>query len=255
MKKIVFCSFLLFLSSCSVQVYYQIFKTDSENSLITKDKILFEDNHCAISYNLWSKGGDPGFSIYNKTTNDLTIHLNKSFFILNGVAFEYFKNRTFSKSTNNGTTVISYSYPFYWPYNVTKVAGTNSASFSTSYIEKPELTIPPKTLITITEYTITDKRFNSCDLPKFPTKKRIKTLKFDKTNSPFVFYNRITYSTKNDTLIFENKFHVNEITNYPSSVIFSSIDTSSCGKKLDIPKRVFKNESPDKFYIKYSAER
>lgn len=254
MKKIILPIFTLLLTSCAVTNYYQVYKTVIDNGIVEKNKIVFEDNNCSVYYNLWAEGGNVGFSIYNKTESDLTIYLNKTFFVLNGVAYEYFQNRTFTKSSNNGTTVTSYLYPHYWNYNMTKVAGTSSTSFSVAYLEKPELIIPPKALINISEYNVTNARYTNCNLAKYPSRKNITTLKYSKDNSPFVFYNRITYSTQSDTLRLENKFYVSEITNYPETKMFTEIDTSDCGKKLDFPTQVFKNETPDKFYIKYTIE-
>lgn len=244
------------MTSCAITTdYYQVYKTNTDNGIVNKNKIVYEDNNCSVYYNLWTSGGDVGFSIYNKTESDLIIYLSKTFFVLNGVAYEYFQNRTFSKSSNSGTTVTSYIYPNDWNYNLAKVAGANSTSFSTSYIEKPELTIPPKTMINISEYNVVNARYTNCDLAKNPSRRNIKTLKYSKESSPFVFYNLITYSTKSDTIRLENKFYVSEITNYPSSELFTKIDTSTCGRKLDLPIEIFKSFTPDKFYIKYTTER
>jgi hypothetical protein len=256
MKKILLPIITLLLTSCAVSTeYYQVYKANIDNGIVDKNEIVFEDNNCKVYYNLWNEGGDVGFSIYNKTENDLTIYLTKTFFVLNGVAFEYFQNRTFSKSSNTGTTITSYNYPNYWNNNLGKVSGSSSTGFSTTYTEKPELTIPPKTLIRISEYNVTNERFANCDLSRFPNRKNIKSLKYIKENSPFVFYNRITYATKSDTLRLENKFYVSEITNYPANDMYGYIDTSACGRKLDFPIEVFKIVTPDKFYIKYTAVR
>ena len=256
MKKILLPIFTLLLTSCAVSTdYYQIYKTNIGNGIINDNKIMFEDNNCKVYYNLWNEGGDVGFSIYNKTESDLTIYLTKTFFVLNGVAYEYFQNRTFSKSANSGTSVTSYNYPNYWNNNLANVTGSSSTGFSTTYKEKPELTIPPKTLINISEYAVTNAFYKNCDLSEYPSRKNINTLKFNKENSPFEFYNIITYSTKIDTNKFENKFYVSEITNYPAYLLYKYIDSNACGKKLDFPIPVFKNVKPDKFYIKYSAVR
>ena len=252
MKKIIIPTLITLLTSCSpvVSSYYQVYKTTHENGKIKNNKVVFEDANCEVNYYLWKDYGDPGFSIYNKTDNDITLNLTKTFFVMNGVAYEYFQNRTFSKSTNNGTSFISN----YSNNSLTKVANSSSSSVSTSYNEKPELTIPPKTSINISEFNVTSKRFMNCDLLKYPTKKSIKTSKYEKDNSPFAFYNLITYSTNKDTLRLENKFYVNEITNYPSSEMFQLVDSSACGKALDYPYYEFNNPMPDRFYIKYSNE-
>ena len=245
MKKLIIPILFLLLSSCTVNNYYQVFQTTPDNGKTKNNEIVFEDTNCKVTYDLWAEFGDMGFSIYNSSENDIVVDLTKSFFVLNGVAYEYFQNRTFSKSSNTGTTVTSYNNPYYW--NVAKVAGTSSVSSSIAYMEKPQLTIPPKTSINISEYKVTRERYVDCDLEKFPSKKTIKTLKFDKSNSPFVFYNLITYITKRDTTRLENKFYVNEITNYPSSEMFSRVDTIDCGIRLEFPIFVFRNSPPENF--------
>ena len=258
MKKLNLLFLVIFFTSCMTTKYYQVYKAKTDDGKLTKDKIVFEDKSCSVAYNLWENGGGIGFSIYNKTENDLTIDLTKTFFVLNGVAYEYFQNRTFSKSSSSSTALsTSYNYPYYyyWNWNISKVTETNSKSFSTSYVEKPELTIPAKTLINITEYRVTKARYVNCDLPKYPSRSKIKTLQFDKSNSPFVFYNLITYKTKGEASRIENNFFVSEITNYPSDEMFTKVDTSACGRHLAVPEKVFKDVAPDKFYFYYTKEK
>lgn len=255
MKKLIIPIFTIFLTACSPSVYYQVYKTVPDNGTIINHSIVFEDKNCKVSYDLWADEGDIGFTIYNKTENDLTIDLTKTFYVLNGVANEYFQNRVFSKSVNNATAVTKYKYPYYLNYyNVQKVEGTTSTTYGTSYTEKPELTIPPQTSITISEYHITSILYKDCKYSTHPKKKSIKTLSFDKTNSPLTFYNIITYKTKGETIRLENKFYASELTNLPPSKMFVTKDTSICGEKLDSPLEVFKRETPDKFYIKYSVK-
>ena len=87
------------------------------------------------------------------------------------------------------------------------------------------------------------------------TRKNLKKLKYSADNTPFSFYNIITYSTKTDTLKIENKFYVTEITNYPAPEMYTRVDSSVCGRELDFPIHIFKDATPDKFYIKYILER
>lgn len=251
MNKIILFALVLMMSSCTLTNYYQVFKTDTNNGFTDGSKLYFEDNNCIVYYNLWNVGGNVGFSIYNKTEDDLTLHLNRSFFVLNGIANEYYKNRIFSKSSNVGSATTTYNYNYSLDYIFSRTIGTNSAGISTSFIEKPELRIPSKTMINISEYIVTNERYVSCDLLRYPTKKEIKSLRFNENNSPFVFYNLITYSSKIDTTRFENKFYVNEITNYPQNEVLKLLTTSECGKPLSTPIKVFKDASPDKFYIRY----
>lgn len=254
MKKIIIPCMILLLTSCAETNFFQVYKTNTDDGTLANDKIVFDDKNCTVSYNLWAEGGDIGFNIYNKTESYLTVNLTKTFFVLNDVAYEYFQNRTFSKSSKVGTIVPPGVNRSFWNNNVANSIVSGVPGFSTSYIEKPELTIPSKTSVNISGYNIANSRYVDCDLLKYPMKKYIKTIKFDKTNSPFVFYNIITYSLKSDTSKLENKFYVSEITNYPSSEMFTSVDTSKCGGKLDFPIEVFKSYTPDKFYIKYTKK-
>ena len=253
MKNLHYFLISFFLTSCAVTDYYQVFKVNSESGTNGKDKIVFEDKNCIVEYNLWEDGGDIGFKIFNKTDNDLTVDLTKTFFVLNGVAYEYFQNRIFSKTSSSGTQRTFYPY-YYWYWQPSKITGTSSSSYSTSFNEKSELAIPSKTQIYISEYHIVNARYVNCDLLKTPSRSEMKTLKFDKSNSPFVFYNLITYRSKGDENRMENKFYVNEITNMPKSEIFMNRYVNQCGRKLDFPEKVFKDKSPDKFYFHYSVE-
>lgn len=250
MKKIIIPFVLLFLTSCVVSEYYQVYKTVPERGTVVHDKIVFSDRNCDVTYNLWSDGGDVGFKIYNKTDRYMSLDLTKTFFVINGDAYEYFRGRTISKSTNTASS-LSYNYWNYYLPQTTGFTTSNSYGLTTSVNEKSLLTIPPKTAITVSNFRITESRYVDCDLVKFPSRRQIKTLKFDKTNSPFVFYNLVHYTVDNDTAVLENRFFVSEITNYPAPEMFNRVDTSKCGRKLDIPIEVFKDASPDRFYFKY----
>ncbi|MDQ3049865.1 MAG: hypothetical protein M3Q95_03155 [Bacteroidota bacterium] len=88
----------LFLSSCTTMHYYQILRTSVDKGTIQEKKIVVEDTNCKITYDLWDEDGNIGFVMKNKTAQDLTLDLSKTFFVLNGYANVYFKNRVFSES-------------------------------------------------------------------------------------------------------------------------------------------------------------
>jgi hypothetical protein len=253
MKKLIFLNLIFLLASCKLTTFYQVYKTNAENGIIVNNQIVFEDENCTVYYNLWSEGGDVCFNVFNKTDHDISVDLTKSFFVLNGVAFEYYQNRTTLKSSSSISSVTTYNNPYSW--KSTKVSGTNTSTSSTSNTEKPELTIPSKTRVNFYEYHVINSRFIHCDLLKYPTGSNVKSVSFDKSNSPFVFYNIITYKSNNDTSRIEHRFYVNEIANFTEKIMFTKIDTSMCGRELDIPLKVFKNATPDRFYLKYSDER
>lgn len=249
----------VFLVSCTItRSYYQVFKAIPENGTIIKDQIVFEDKNCKVAYNLWgADGGDIGFGIYNKTDEDLILDLTKTFFIMNGVTYDYFQNSTSTKSNTRGTSLTTYNYPYYyyyWSRTSSRYSGTSSTTFSNTIVEKPQLIIPSKTQRIISEFRVTNSRYINCDLFKAPSARKVKTLQFEKSNSPFIFYNLITYRKGKDSARIENKFYVTEISNRPANQMFISVDTNSCGKSLSFPERIFKEVRPDNFYFRYTVE-
>jgi hypothetical protein len=270
MKKLLFIVALVtLLTSCNVASnYYQIYKTNTSDNLVKKgDFLVFEDENCSVTYNLWNDGGNVGFNIFNKSNKNLHLNLEESFFVFNGDANNYYKNRVFSNSVNSGaiysTSILTSKsvtgYNFLNLLQTNKVAlfsntGTvNSSGHSVSYNEEKIVNIPPNTSKYIVEYSINNSLYRDCDLYKYPTKKQINTKSFTKSDSPFVFSNKISYyiDSPDKLMKFDNAFFVSEITNYPESeAIYSKTDVN-CGQKSMTKSYYFNNKSPDKFYVKY----
>jgi|26BtaG_2_1085354.scaffolds.fasta_scaffold04198_4 hypothetical protein len=258
----------LYLTSCS-STFYQVYKTEAVGNLITTtNSLIYEDDNCRVSYNLWGEGGDAGFQFYNKTDQEITVNLEDSFFIINGIAHDYYQDRVFttstgaaasnSKSGSASTSVAGVNYLNLIQNNssqVTSSAGiVTSSGYSTAYNETRTINIPAKTSKIISEYTINRTVFRDCDLLRYPSKNKIKTQSFSKANSPIVFSNRISYKVgiTDEPIKFENEFYITEITNYPESEILESKSAEFCGQKSPSKSKYFKNVSADKFYIKYS---
>ena len=74
------------LTSCSPTIYYQIYQTKpvEENIAVNDNGVVFEDDNCVISYNFWKEGGDFGFKIYNKNSENIYLHMDECFFVKNG---------------------------------------------------------------------------------------------------------------------------------------------------------------------------
>jgi hypothetical protein len=244
---------LLFIASAVQNKFYQVYKTVPENAKLTENNITFEDENCKVVYNLWKDGGDIGFSIYNKTENDIVVNIDSSFFVLNGVAYDYYQNRIITKTSNVGSILTYNTYP-YWYLNTTRVAGSTSSSFATAYTESSSLIIPAKTSKSLSEYRVVNDFYSSCDIFKYPSKKEVKSLTFDKSNSPYIFYNLISYLSNGVTKRMENKFYVSEITNFPESEIVNTVNSTKCGKKSFNTVKVFKDISPNMFYIQYEKK-
>lgn len=97
---------VLALSSCK-STFYQVVTTQSENLKTEQNALFFEDENCKVYYNLWSEGGNAGFFFHNKTDMTIYVNLAESFFVKNGMAYDYSLNRTFSSSTSQSVTVQS----------------------------------------------------------------------------------------------------------------------------------------------------
>lgn len=267
------------LASCGVPVYYQMYKAvPTEQTLKNDNYYCYEDVNCKVTYDFWDEGGNIGFRFYNKTDQSIYLNLEQSFLVLNGVAYDYFRNRAFSYSSTSGFTntkttssykngsssasVIGVNYlsllqsnSIQAQYGAGSTSGVGliaSSGFTVSYNEDKVICIPAKTSKVITEYKITESLFRDCGLLKYPTKKQIKSLKFTKAESPIVFTNRITYNVElSEPIKFENEFYVAEISNYSEGDFLESTYDKYCGEKSANPVWYFKYASPDKFYIKY----
>jgi hypothetical protein len=212
-----------------------------------KDNLLvYEDQNCRVSYNLWEEGGNIGFRFYNKTNENIYLNLEESFYVLNGMAYNYFKNRTYTNSTSSGAANQQMNNAH--PVNII----TNQV-YSVSFNEEKIVCIPPKTSKIISEYTINKTLIRDCDLFKYPTKKKIKTKSYTVENSPIIFSNKIAYSVgqSKNLIRFENQFYISEITNYPEVELLESKIEEFCGESTGFLNTYLKNSSVDKFYIHY----
>ena len=82
------------LTSCVSTNFVQVYKAMPSDKLVMQDdRIVYEDDNCKITYYLWSEGGNIGFQFFNKTDKNIYVKLEESFFILNGVSYNYYRNR------------------------------------------------------------------------------------------------------------------------------------------------------------------
>lgn len=272
--KFLFCAVfsVVMLSSCVSTTFYQVYRVEPIDQLINKDNaLIFEDDNCKVSYNLWGEGGNIGFKFYNKTDKNIYLNLGESFFILNGSSYNYYRNRVYTTTVNSGLTttngIISTKavtglndLDFIQTNKISlnnTIGQTTSSGISVSIKEENILCIPPKTYKFISEYSVNSSLFRDCDLFQYPRNNQIITKKFTKEQSPIHFSNRISYSIgQNLELIkFENGFYVKEITNYPESEMIELKNDEFCGQVSYFLSEYFKNSSCDKFYIKYGVKQ
>jgi len=256
------------LASCRTTSYYQVYKVTPDDKITLKENFLvFEDDNCKVSYNLWGQNGNIGFVFLNKTSNNILLNMDECFFIVNGIASNYYQNREFSNTTSSGTSlshgtnatrsVTGTNYLDLLLTNRFSVSGSvgvlNSTGHTVSFVEEKMVCIPGMTSKIITEFMINESLFRDCTLLKYPKKNQIKSKSFSKAESPLVFSNRIVYTVgqTGKPVKFENEFSASQITNYPENALTETKTEEYCGQKGIGQTKSFKNVSPDKFYVKY----
>ncbi len=244
--------------SCKGVSYYQVYKTKSSTITSTGDKTMhYEDSQCRIDYNLWADKGDAGFTFYNKTEETIYIALDESFYVLNGMAYDYYQNRSFTnaQSTVAQTARTTGIAQLGWLslYNTASKTTTSGSSNSTTVAEAKIISIPSKTAKRISEFDINRTLFRDCDLYLYPTSRQVTSKNFSGDNSPLQFYNIIAYKvgTRETLTKVRNEFYVSEITNYPEKDITKMIRSEFCNEKSPRASLVFTEISPDKFYLHY----
>jgi hypothetical protein len=291
-SKITVILFVFTITSCQ-PLYYQVYNTKNNNNIqIKKDVLVYEDSNCAIIYDLWADGGNFSFKFINKTDNNVYIHLDESFYVKNGMAYNFYNNRIFSNTSfsfSSNSTSISSSiartsnssfsksrsvtgYNAYDLLQTNKLSKTNNFgisntfgvsntftstvgnSSSTTQIEEKIMIIPKKSAKIIYGFYINNGLFNISGLTRLPKKNEKSSIQFTKESSPLNFSNLISYSlNKEDKLIkIDNEFYVSEITNYDSKAIIEIINKDEKGKAIR-PRRYLRDSAPNKFYIKYNS--
>lgn len=246
------------LTSCATEkIFYQVYKTNSEGMRKNDKSVFYEDDTCKIIYNLWGDGGNFRFEFYNKTDQNIYVNLEESFFIMNGMANNYYKNRAFTYSSESATsrltgTAISPSITFY-----SSGERISSKSSSVTYNEEKIIIIPPKTSKILGEYAINTTVYRDCDLVLYPSKKQDEVKSFTKQESPYVFSNKIAYRVGKSGAsdIVENNFYVSEISNLSENKEIRNDYETFCGQASIEKKSFFLDVAPDKFYIEYKKTK
>ncbi len=284
---IVLIVIVVFMYSCiaTTQNYYQFYKIKPiGNITVNQTALVYEDENCSVSFDFWGNKGNAGYWFYNKSeTQNIYINKKECFFIFNGVAYDYYKNRTMSAVSSNNTSssvalgnsqsltsvmlsemsghsnTINYGSIFAYENNHSDIKGI-------SLLEQDIICVPPKSAKRISEYVINDVLYRDCNLFLKPSQNKITTSEFSQTNSPIVFSNRITYVVEgnNTPIKTEQSFYVSSITNYPRLYVTEKKEYKNLcedDKKAvgfyNKETRQFKPEfvAPDLFFITYSPDR
>jgi hypothetical protein len=276
MKKIfiplLLLSVLLSLGSCGIRAQFcQVFQVQPLSRMEQREtSLVYEDGNCRISYNLWGVGGRPGFVFYNKTGENIYVDKSESFFIVNGEAFDYFLNRTFTENSsflngNNasvsaGVTSVGFFGGLIQIGKSQNVTAARKQDSGVAIVEKQIICIPPYSYKEVSEYTVTNRLFVDCDLKYNPSSKTPSQKQFSPDNSPFVFSNIIAYRIGRQAELkkIENNFYVSSISNYSADGIMKTVELSDCThpgflRQPKVTQVVNVLAAPDCFYFPYGG--
>ena len=282
---IVILTLVIMLSSCSKE-FYQVLTAESKSVETQQTGMVYEDENCKITYNLWAPHGNAGFIFYNKTDKNIIIDLKECFFVFNGYANDYYLNRSYvygksanigigkslGKSASYSETLSGTLYGNWFGYNAS-ASGSMSGSIgasqnNTTFVqaganasveikEQDLICIPPKTSKLFYEYQILENIYRECGFLLSPKKSAIKRLKYADTNSPIKFSNVISYciSEQGNPIVVNNDFYISSITNISAGEFITEIrvEKDCMGKSYGANgyKTVYKEQAPNKFYIRY----
>ena len=236
--------------------------TQKENAL------YYENTDCRITYNLWSEGGNLSFLIHNKTDSNLFIIMPQSFFILNGIANDYFSDSSYSISVTNSANIsdskqISISGfltdGYYWyPSRLSRQFGASMGISTTESVETKEVAlicVPPKSAKFIRGFNLSDHIYKDCDnnTENYP-KQTSSILHFSKDKSPLSFRNRLAYTFNSkctDVKYVEHMFWLSSLQNYSEKAAFSKEIVEECETKARKIKSSYTMYSPKKFFNTY----
>jgi hypothetical protein len=228
MKKIIQAiTFGCLLSACSTMEYVQIVDIQSNNLTEKENNYIYEDDNCKILYNFWGSHGKPGFVIENKTDEMLYVNLANTFFNRNGMAYDYFLNRSYSIGKSAiSTSGKSASANVFGIWALSNLPGSKSfiqtegasigSTSNLTYEEKEISVVPPHSRKYFDEYEIWDDVIQDCSIKLFPKRKQKESMSFTKDNSPLKFGNYITYKIgeNGNNYHITNDFYVSGFTNY-----------------------------------------
>lgn len=143
----------------------------------------YNENDLTIDYDFWSDHGKVGFIITNNTNEDIYIDLSRSFLIVNGMTFDYCRNRTYKSKTsgivNNlcsekGTTADNRK-------SMTYVLDKDATSpdrynYNIETTEKEGVWIPAHAARYFCEFYLLQDTYRRYGLPLNPSRKKMQAL-------------------------------------------------------------------------------
>lgn len=288
--KVCFLILCAYLTSCAPKYYYQILNVGHNEEIKNNSEqgLFYEDENISIAYDFsLVENGNTMFVFSNKTDSIIRIYLDESFFIRNGLAFNYYENvsrsygktKTISLSSSNSTAAMAtlsknISNSSYFNITARNISlydhsetntlemqtiaskSMNSEVTNTSMRtenEMPYILLPPLSSKFIGgAYLFSPWRFTNEALEEFPKRRNTENkLDFNEQNTPLTIRNYITYQVGTGKKHhIDNAFYVKSIHNYNGKDVFEKRIVREGNK--DVIKTTWHiNIKPDMIYILY----
>lgn len=221
------------LTSCATTAHFYQIATIASTQIRISDEGKFRYNNGGIDieYNFWSEYGKFGFIVTNDTDNDIFIDLSRSFFIVNGLTFDYYQNRTYKSEM------------------------TCAPKSTIETKEKEGVWVPSHTSRHFCEFSLLDAPYRECGLPRYPSRKDNASVDFTNNTTPYAFENRIMVVNKGQERYLINSFYIQAITNIAESEAVGYEPLRDCsGNKTGETIKIFKQQANNRFYIKYDKD-
>lgn len=253
------------LTSCET-LSYQVYEVKSSDLIQRENSLVFENEDCKVSYNLWEYNGSMAFIFENKSEKDIFIDMSQTFFIKNGAAFDYYKDRTFESrsygdvASGNFASTEYISSEGYWPNRyLIRVANNTKLGISSAVTTKEAeyVCIPAKSYKVINAFKIYPSFIKTCNETIDYPKKMTIVGEYEENSSPLKFKNRIAYSFEenNNSLKFiDNSFWLSSVKNYSQKeAIETKKEKDECRSSSSYTAykkyRYFKIGGPNQFYV------
>ncbi len=273
------------LSSCStIQYYYQVYEVKSENVPLVNDRYVFDNDELTVRYDFCKRKGDVTFYCYNKTDRIIYLHLDNSFYIRNGIAYDYYKDCEFtvSESSTSGKSKtssktegasVSASASLYGTINgydasvsgsasglamkssVASYFGSSTTGHALTTRYPKTVAIPPKSAKYIDGFAIQDEAIMQCgeEMYRENYPKKCSTIfSYTPENTPVSFSNHISYSFSSngdDMKSFVNRFFVSSMQNKAESEVFERTSTFTFRDGFNDSKDACKPTGSHKFKV------
>jgi hypothetical protein len=246
---------VLTFTSCRKTIY-QVLETSSDDVKMQNSQLVFEDAALKLTYDFWSNSGQVKFLLYNKTDKPLFIDWDKSHLVYNGISYEYWtdseKTNSFLKTNSSSVTSIV--------GKTMSVVSNSKTTFGETTKTKPKkvVHIPAKSSLEVNNFSIQGTAYFNCDFKiKAPLLKNMVTKTFDKTTSPTVFRNYITYSDNvqlDNIKTIDNEFYVSSVKNIRKKYFFGKRERLKICTIENKTKRIniypFPYKQANSFYIR-----